>query len=53
MTIKDFVKYQQDTFDEHANITLKKLGVAFKDFTGNAYVLTVEVNIDDEKPPID
>lgn len=53
MTMKDFVKYLQDTFDERANFTLKKLGVEFKDFTGNAYVLTIEVNIDDEKTSID
>jgi hypothetical protein len=53
MTMKDFVKCLQDTFDERANITLKKLGVDFKDFTGNAYVLTIEVNIDDEKTSID
>ena len=53
MTMKDFIKYLQDTFDERANITLKKLGVDFKDFTGNAYVLTIEMNIDDKEPHID
>ena len=53
MTIKDFIKYLQDTFDEHANITFNKLNVDFNDFTGNAYVLTIEVNIDDVKTPID
>lgn len=53
MTMKDFVEYLLDTFDERANITFKKLSAGFKEFSGDAYVLTIEMNIDDKEPPID
>lgn len=53
MTIKDFVKHLQDTFGERANITFKKMDAGFKEFSGDEYVLTIEVNIDDVKTSID
>lgn len=53
MTMKDFVKYLQDTFDERANITFKKMTAGFKEFSGDEYVLTIEMHIDDKESPID
>lgn len=53
MTMKDFVKYLQDTFDERANITFKKMAAGFKEFSEDEYILTIEMHIDDKKPIID
>lgn len=53
MTIADFVEYLLDTFDERANITFKKMSAGFKEFSGDEYVLTIEMHFDDKEPTID